>query len=154
MINGKDYGTVSCMIKVNSGIAGITILPSSGNYLCNSSDESSQVILKDVTASIGVCDRKYMGPQLITLDAGDPCLVVRGHIQNIHQENSEIAMYTGGYDASGEQVAWTLDAAHIIGQIGRHLEYQETGEFIMHLNISENMSTIRVYANNYNVCPP
>ena len=63
-------------------------------------------------------------------------------------------MSATGYDKAGEMVAWTLDAAHIAGAIGLHLEYEETGEFILHLSISESISTIRIYADNYSVTPP
>ena len=134
--------------------AEIKVEPALGNYLCNAFDESSPVILKDVMVGSSVCDRKYTRPPLPIVNVGDPCLVVSGQIQNMHQENSEIAMYAEGYNASGEQVAWTLDAAHIVGQIGLHLEYEETGEFTLHLNLSENTSTIQIYANNYSDTPP
>jgi len=133
----------------------IKVEPSPGSYL-SSGDELSGVILKDVQIRVDACDKEYFSPWYPshTVKKGDPCLVVSGHIQNMHQENSEIAMYAEGYDKSGEQVAWTLDAAHIAGQIGLHLEYEETGEFTLHLNLSESTSTIRIYANNYSVTPP
>jgi len=134
--------------------AEIKVEPASGSYLCNSFNESSEVTLKNVQIKTGVCDKQYTRPPLPIVNVGDPCLVVSGHIQNRHEENCEIAMYAEGYDEAGEQVAWTLDAAHIAGQIGLHLEYEETGEFILHLNLSENVRTIRILANNYSVTPP
>ena len=63
-------------------------------------------------------------------------------------------MYAEGYDEAGKQIAWTLDADHIAGQIGLYLGYGETGEFTLHLNLSDGIRTIRIYANNYNVAPP
>jgi hypothetical protein len=162
-VNGGDYGTVPCTIEVlantipdNQGETSITIQPEPGSYLRNAFDEPSGVILKDIQIKTDVCDKEYFSPWYPshTVKKGDPCLVVSGHIQNMHEENSEIAMYAEGYDISGEQVAWTLDAAHIAGQIGLHLEYEETGEFTLHLNLSENTSTIRIYANNYSAVPP
>jgi len=134
----------------------IEVEPAVGSYLRNAFDEPSGVILKDIQIKTDICDKEYFSPWYPshTVKKGEPCLVVSGHIQNMHQENSEIAMYAEGYDTSGEQVAWTLDRAHISGQIGLHLEYEETGEFTLHLNLSENTSTIRIYANNYSVTPP
>ncbi len=162
-INGGDYGTVPCTIEVivntisgDQGITSINIQPEPDSYLHNAFDEPSGVILKGVQVEADICDKEYFSPWYPsrTVKKGDPCLVVSGHIQNMHRENSEIAMYAEGYDTSGEQVAWTLDADHISGQIGLHLEYEETGEFTLHLNLSENTSTIRIYANNYSVTPP
>ena len=134
----------------------IKVEPTLGSYLNNSQNESSEVLLKDVKVNNGVCDKEYFSPSYPshTIKEGDPCLIVNGHIQNKHKENSEIAMYAEGYDEAGKQVAWTLDAAHISGQIGLHLEYGETGEFTLHLNLSENTRTVWIYANNYNVTPP
>jgi len=134
---------------------GIGVEPELGNYLKNSSNESSGVILKDVKIKTDICDKEYFSPWYPshTVKRGDPCLVVSGHIQNSHEENSEIAMYAEGYDEAGEQVAWTLDAAHIAGQIGLHLEYEETSEFTLHLNLSEDTRAIRIFANNYSVTP-
>jgi len=136
--------------------AEIKVEPMPGSYLRNSQDESSGVILKDVQIKASICEKEYFSPRYPshTVKEGDPCLVVSGHIQNRHEENSEIAMYAEGYDEAGEQVAWTLDAAHIAGQIGLHLEYKETGEFTLHLNSSEDIRTIRIFANNYSVTPP
>ena len=140
--------------------AEIKVEPAPGSYLSNSHDDLhddlSGVILKDVQIKTDTCDKEYFSLWSLphTVKIGDPCLVVRGHIQNQDKEKFEIAMYAYGYNETGEQVVWTLDAAHISGQIGLHLEYEETGEFTLHLNLSENTSTIRIYANNYSVTPP
>jgi len=136
--------------------AEIKVEPTPDSYLSNSFNESSGVILKDVQIKSGICEKAYFSPWYPshTVRKGDLCLVVSGHIQNRHEENSEIAMYVEGYDEAREQVAWTLDAAHIAGQIGLHLEYEETGEFTLHLNLSKDIRTIRIFANNYRVTPP
>jgi len=154
---GTDNGgeTQSVVPESTAGVE-IEVEPVPGSYLRNAFNESSEVILKDVQTKTDICDKEYFSlwypPH--TVKRGDPCLVVSGHIQNRHEENSEIAMYAEGYDEVGEQVAWTLDAAHIAGQIGLHLEYEETGAFTLHLNLSENTTNIRIYANNYSVTPP
>ncbi len=141
----------------------IAVTPSPGNYLTNSQNVSSEVLLKDIQVSYGVSDRQYGYPYFYAgesvwyqhaVNIGEPILIVSGNIQNNHKENKEIAMYAEGYDETGKQVAWTLDAAHIAGQIGLHLETEETGEFTLHLNFSKETKTIRIFANNYTVTPP
>lgn len=114
----------------------MSVSPSPGNYLGNSQNVSSEVLLKDIQIKTGVSDKQYGYPYLYAgesvwsqhaVNIGEPVLIVSGNIQNKHKENKEIAMYAEGYDATGNQVAWTLDAAHIAGQIGLHLENGETG---------------------------
>jgi len=63
-------------------------------------------------------------------------------------------MFANGYDGEGEQVAWPLDNAHISSQILLIIENGETGEFTIHLNTAENIKTIRIFANSYNISPP
>ena len=93
-------------------------------------------------------------PGVNAINAGDPILIVSGSIQNKHPVNKEIVMYAEGYDAMGNQVGWTFDAPHIIGQISLHLETEETSEFTLHLNFTENVKSIRIFASNYSVPPP
>lgn len=141
----------------------IAVTPSPGNYLTNSQNVSSEVLLKDIQVTYGVSDRQYGYPYFYAgesswyqnaVNVGDSILVVTGSIQNKHKENKEVAMYVEGYDDTGKQVSWTLDAAHIAGQIGLHLETDEAGEFTLHLNYSPDMKSIRIFANNYPVTPP
>jgi hypothetical protein len=134
----------------------ISVLPSPLAYLTNSENVSSEVWLKDVRVSKGISEKQYTAPwyPAHTVNIGEPVLVVSGSIQNKHQENKEIAMYSEGYDEAGKQVAWTLDASHIVGQIGLHLENEETGQFVLHLNMAENITSIRIFANNYPITPP
>jgi hypothetical protein len=147
--------TVQIQIAAPTVLTSVAITPSPDAFLVNSGNISSQVLLKNVQVYKGVSDKKYSGldPKL-AVNAGDPVLVVSGSIQNKHPENKEIAMYAEGYDAEGKQVAWTLDAAHIVGQIGIHLEKDKTGQFTLHLNIADNLKSIRIFANNYSITPP
>jgi hypothetical protein len=142
----------SIAVETNSFI---TIRPFPGDYLTNSQDVSSQVLLIDVQVNSGITEKEYFGlaPTGI-VKIGEPILVVSGRIQNKHPENKEIAMWAAGYDEVGNQVSWTLDAAHIIGQIGIHLEKDELGQFTLHLNTAQKMKGIRIFANNYAIDPP
>ena len=152
----SNRGEIQSVVPGSTTGAEIKVQPALGSYLHNAFNESSEVILKDVQIKTGICEKEYFSPLYPshTVKRGDPCMLVSGHIQNKHEENSEIAMYAEGYDEAGELVAWTLDAAHIPGQIGLHLKYEESGAFTLHLNLSENIKTIRIYANNYNLTPP
>jgi hypothetical protein len=134
----------------------IAIMPAPGNFLSNANNESSEVLLKSIQIKKSASDKEFvqLWPQLHTVETGETILVINGSIQNKHQENKEIAMYAEGYDKTGKQVAWTLDAAHIAGQIGLHLENGETGEFTLHLNFSKSVNSIRIYASNYPFTPP
>lgn len=134
----------------------ISIIPSPGAYLTNSENVSSEVLLKEVQVNKGVSDKQYISPWYPagTVNVGEPILIVSGSIQNKHKGNKEIAMYAEGYDVTGKQVAWTLDAAHIAGQIGLHLENEEIGQFTLHLNSAGNIKSIHIFANNYSVTPP
>jgi len=137
-----------------ANVNSISISPSPGAYLTNTQDVSSEVLLKDVQINKGVSDKQYYSTSTGVVNVGEAILVVSGSIQNKHKEYNEIAMWARGYGEGGEQVAWTLDAAHIVGQIGLHLEAGETSEFTLHLYYSKNVNSIRIYANNYPVTPP
>lgn len=86
----------------------ILVEPAPGSYLCNERDEMSGVMLKDVTVSVGVCDRPYEQPGRTTLREGETCLIVSGHIQNHHKERYRLTMHALGYNNAGQVVAWTL----------------------------------------------
>jgi hypothetical protein len=112
------------------------------------------LLLQDVRIFKSICEEKYFSPRRPgEVEKGDPCFLVIGRIQNLNEGKSDIAMYAEGYDEAGEQVGWTLDAAHIVGQIGLHVDYQETAEFTLHLNFTEDLKTIHIYANAYSATP-
>ena len=131
-------------------------LPSPGTYLHDNQFVKSKVALKDVRTETVTAEADYFNPWQpdAAVKKGEACLIVTGHVQNMDEENPEIALWAEGNDTYGNIVAWTLDAAHFAGQIGLHLEYMEVGEFTMHLNLPEDMITIRIYAASYPVTPP
>lgn len=133
--------------------ANIEVEPDPGSYL-TAGNERSGVILKDVQVKTAICDRDYFSPWFPAPKKGDPCLVVGGHIENQDKEKFEISMSALGYDGAGETVSGTVDAAHIAGAIGLHLEFGETGEFTIHLNYSDEVKTIRISAANSLITPP
>jgi hypothetical protein len=134
----------------------IGVSPAPGSYLLNSFSESSEVLLKDIRINTEISDKQYemlwaLGAPEV--NSGDYILVVSGTIQNEHPTYNKITMHAEGYDKTGKQVAWTLDAGSIMGQIGLHLEKGETGEFTVHLNFSEDIKSVRIFASNYPFTP-
>ena len=101
----------------------------------------SRVVLKDVAVSPGVIDQRYPGAMI-----GQPCLIVQGEVRNMDVDNWSVAMFARGYNRAGEQVAETLDAEGVMGQITLHLEYGETASFTLHLNASNDVETVRIFA--------
>lgn len=136
--------------------ASTPVSPSPGSSLTNSENTSSEVILKDVQVCTSVSNKQYSNSWYSEekINAGEPILVVCGTIQNKHRQNTYIALYAEGYDAQGKQVSWTLDDAHIQGQILLQLETEEKGQFILHLNLDKNIKSIRIFVNNYDELPP
>lgn len=106
-VNTAPEEMITNTIPDNQGETSITLQPELGSYLRNASDEPSGVILRDIQINTAICYKEYFSPWYPshTVKKGDPCLLVSGHIQNMHEENREIAMYADGYDTSGEQVA-------------------------------------------------
>ena len=134
----------------------IEVLPAAGNYLYDTHDEPLEVFPIDVQVEQSISDEEYFPAWYPgdKVDVGESILVVSGTIRNEHTENTYISMFASGYDGEGEKVSWTLDSAHISGQILLILENGETGEFTIHFNTAENIETIRIFADSYNVPPP
>ncbi len=135
---------------------GLILTPRPGETLSNPDGLSSLVTLETVhletTYSQGTYHPVSGTPQ--TIKPGDLIYEITGTIRNNHPEYREIALWAAGFDETGRQILWTLDAAHIMGQIGRHLEKGETGDFALHLNYAEKVKTIRIFAGIYSQTPP
>ena len=133
----------------------VKLTPAAGIYLYTAKSDSSKVLLKTVKIEKNIADKQYFGVWgAKTINTGDPLLILSGTVQNNHATYKEIIMYAEGYDKTGKQIAWTYDASGIVGQIGLHLETGEIGTFTIHLNFDENITSIRIFADNYAVTPP
>ena len=149
-------GLMFLLLSPHPTVIKVTLTPTTGAYLFNSQNESSEVLLKSVAIEKSVSDKQYFSPWYPshTVNEGEAIFIVSGSIQNNHPANKWINMYAGGYDKTGKQVAWTLDASNILGQILLNLETGETGEFTLHLNPAENIKSITIFASNYPIPPP
>ncbi len=85
---------------------------------------------------------------------GDPVPVVTGSPQNRHRAYPHVYVHADGYNASGEQVAWTLDSAGLPGQAQLYVEPGQVGEFALHLNLADNIESVRIFASTHPTVPP
>ena len=124
----------------------VVLEPTPGSYLDRGNGEQSPVKLIDANMSVGICQRPYgiMRSRDI-LHIGDPCLLVAGRIENQHNEESEVILHAYGYDEDGDIVAATLDSYRLPGAIGLDVDPGEKGDFLLHMNPSERLRTIRLY---------
>lgn len=147
-------GSLFLLLSPHQAVTKITLAPSLGSYLLDSENEPSEVLLQTVQMNKGISDKQYNSVNLNhPINVGKDILEINGTIQNNDQINKYITLYAEGYDTKGKQVVWTLDA-YIQGYIVIHLETGETSEFTLHLNFTENVKSIRIYASNYGVPPP
>ena len=147
-------GSIFLLLSPHQAVTKITLAPSPGSYLLDSENEPSEVLLQTVQMNKGISDKQYNSVNLNhPINVGKDILEINGTIQNNDQINKYITLYAEGYDTKGKQAVWTLDA-YIQGYIVIHLETGETSEFTLHLNFTENVKSIRIYASNYGVPPP
>jgi hypothetical protein len=147
-------GLVFLLLSVQPAGIKITLTPAPGTYLFNSQNEPSEVLLQTVQIEKSISNVGIISTgSAIAINEGGPIWVISGNIQNNHPTTQAIDMHADGYDAKGKQVAWTFDA-HIVGQREIQLENGETGAYVLILNYSGNIKSIRIFGNNYAVTPP
>jgi hypothetical protein len=121
----------------------------------NSEGATSELLLLAVQVEETPSNREYHCHETDeTIHPGDPVLVVTGTLQNRHRTYPHIYMHADGYNAAGEQVAWTLEGAGLPGQVQCCIEPGQTGEFTMHLNPAADLATICIYAGVSPIVPP
>ena len=132
----------------------MAVSPPPGNYLLNSQNVSSQILLKNVQIEQTVSDKEYFqSSPKNTIKPGDPILSVALTITNNHPTYKIIGISAVGYDASGVQVAHTLD--DVVHRMARtQLGYQETGNITVHMNFTNNVKLIKLFGNTFQYPPP
>ena len=132
----------------------ITVTPGPGSYLTNSQNVSTEVLLKNFQLEQTVSDQQYIQlPPTQAIEPGEAIMLLTLNIQNMHPEYKIIGVSAAGYDASGEQVAWTLDD-FLHRMAWTQLDYQESGEIAVHLNFSSDIKSITIFGNAYQYAPP
>jgi hypothetical protein len=134
----------------------ISVSPPVGAYLpSGSKGEPSELLLLAVQVEEAPSSEEhYLHETGVTIQPGDTVLVVTGTLQNRHRAYPHVYMHADGYNAVGEQVAWTLEGAGLPGQAQTYIEPGQVGEFTMHLNAAEDVATIRIFAGVSPIIPP
>ncbi|MBN1152745.1 MAG: hypothetical protein JXA58_05990 [Dehalococcoidia bacterium] len=122
----------------------ILIEPAPGSYLSTSHGDVTQILLEEATVTLGVCDE-----DVGDLKMGDPCILVSGRITSHDTESWLIALRAHGQDENGLTVVGTQESFMIPGRAGVEARYGETAAFVIHLNTSDEVETIRLYAQSH-----
>ncbi len=122
----------------------ILIEPAPGSYLCTSHGDVTKIMLEEATVTLGVCDENVGD-----LKAGDTCILVSGRITSHDPESWVVALWARGSDQDGLKVAGTQESFMIPGRTGVEAAYGETVEFVIHLNATDAVEKIRLFAQSH-----
>jgi len=114
--------------------------------------EPTYIVLTDLRLSICPCDEEYsthLVSRDIDLQVGDPCLVVSGRVGSHEEEKRQVSVFALGFDEVGQETAETLDSEMYYGCVMFDIEPGQTCEFVLHLNPSAEIRTIRVFGSSY-----
>ena len=136
--------------RIQPGNMEIAVIPSPGSALTTpwGDGELSKVLLENVQIEKTASSIRYdqMVPNY-SVQIGDPILSITIDILNIDLEYDLVYISAVGYDASGVQVARTLDDV-VHAWVFTKLAYQETGEITLHLNFSNKIKLIKIFGAN------
>ncbi len=142
-------------------ILGSQVKPQPGEYLFCGDQESSGILLKSVKIETGISDTKFSNPaarlEPQQANPGDLMVTVSGELEYVRGHGPSraiLALYAEGYDSEGEQVAWTLDSAHIAGQSQLELQQGNAEPFTLHLNFAETLRVVEIHACAHSQPPP
>ena len=126
----------------------IAVVPGPGSMLTTPNGGLSKVLLESFQIEATASDQQYDFFPNNPVKPGDPILLLTLTIQNTHPEYKIVGISAVGYDASGAQVARTLDD-FLHAKAWTELGYQEIGEITLHLSFSKNIKSIKIFGNNY-----
>jgi hypothetical protein len=108
-------------------------------------DLEGKIRIDNITMISGTLDGKEpYSPLRGKFKAGDPCFLVSGSITNDYQEGSWVACHAEGYDVAGNWVAATLDMGPIAGVGQVYIDANNSENFILHLNWSDNVTSMEI----------
>jgi acyl-CoA synthetase (AMP-forming)/AMP-acid ligase II len=112
-------------------------------------DSECKIVIYDVAVVAGTLDREYISREGI-YEPGEPCWFVTGHISNGYDEKYWVAYHAHGFDASGNEVSFTLDAGPIMG-VEQVCIYGRSFENItLHLSWADNVTSITLSSQMWN----
>ena len=157
--------TGGCTGTLDSTALGkICVEPEAGEYLrgCEGAGtydwdydagQPTNITLIGIDLSIRPSDEEYsthMVSHGVDIEVGDPCLVASGQVKSLEQETREVGMYAWGFDKDGELVAEALDRRErVAGCVAFYMEPGQTCDFVLHMNPSNEICTIRVFGSSY-----
>jgi hypothetical protein len=112
-------------------------------------DREGKIVIDNITIAAGTLDREYMSLHGDFIP-GDPCWLVSGRISNGYDEDYWVAYHAEGYDASGNQVSFTLDAGPILGVDQVFISGNSSENFTLHLKYSDNVTSITLSSQMWN----
>jgi hypothetical protein len=105
-------------------------------------DPEGKIVIYDLTAVANTLDNQPYSPLHGTTKPGDPCWLVSGHISNGYDENYWVAYHAGGFDASGNEVSFTLDIGPIAGVKQVFIYGRSFENITLHLSWADNVTSI------------
>lgn len=135
--------------------AEIAVEPCPGDYLaCD--DLPPGMILEDVTVETSTCEQDYFSLRegIGNVQAGDACLSIHGRIKNERSQSYYVGVWAQGDDSMGNTVSWTLDCAHICGAGLVSIGGRGADTFTLHLNVADNITSIKIQTGCYSTPPP
>lgn len=116
-------------------------------------DLEGDINLENVNVEKGTLDRNYMSRPSAYIK-GDPCFLISGNMTNKSGKRYWVAYHADGFDKSGNQVSWTLDAGPIYGVAQLCFEQTKIENFVLHMTWSENVSVFRIYSQKSGIMVP
>lgn len=117
----------------------VTVLPTDD-------DPGGAIRFSGVTLTSGRLAEDYSSPWWGDHHQGELFYLISGRVYNSSENRCWVAYHAYGYDASGNQVSFTLDEGPIAGIAQTGLEPGVTEEFTLHLTWADNATAFTVFS--------
>jgi hypothetical protein len=107
-------------------------------------DPEGKIAIDDITVTAGTLDRDYSTPAAGKHLAGETCFLFSGNINNDYNEDCWVSYKVQGFDASGNQVSWTLDTGPLPGWGQVYIAAGSSMPFTLHLTWSDSVTDLLV----------
>lgn len=122
----------------------IIVEPKPGEYL------ESGITLDEIAVSVDSIDEAFFNPGSgKSYYPGDRCFLVSGQITNTTGDDLYVDIWIDGYNAEGEQVAWSLSTGTIAGHVQFDIPAKSSQSFEVRVSWAEDLDSIRVNAQSY-----
>jgi hypothetical protein len=144
----------------------IKILPPAGSYLPKYQRfatvyEKTNLLLLNFSVRITTAEKGYGSTfdreKPYEIMSGDPVIIIEGVVRNQDEEKEYVVLTARGYDSSGKEMARSyLGAPGTAPWMGDYfrLGKGEEGKFRLVLKYDDRISTVRIFANLYNMPVP